>query len=149
MRTVRSECLDWLLILNQEHLERVLDVFVAHYNGHRPHRALALTPPNPTRSQSCRRRVRLVSSVAIVSVAWFTSMSWRRDQVFAPYHGRRRHSVRLATCISTGTPLLSSIRAPRVHLGSGWPSADTCNATTRQAVTPPALVSIASFVGPR
>ena len=23
----------------------VLDVFVAHYNGHRPHRALALTPP--------------------------------------------------------------------------------------------------------
>jgi transposase InsO family protein len=49
VRTVRSECLDWLLILNQEHLERVLDVFVAHYNGHRPHRALALTPPHPTR----------------------------------------------------------------------------------------------------
>ena len=49
MRTVRSECLDWLLILNQQHLERVLDVFVDHYNGHRPHRALALNPPHPTR----------------------------------------------------------------------------------------------------
>jgi len=49
---VRSECLDWLLILNQEHLQRVLDVFVAHYNGHRPHRALALTPPHPTRPPS-------------------------------------------------------------------------------------------------
>jgi transposase InsO family protein len=24
MRTVRSECLDWLLVLNQQHLERVL-----------------------------------------------------------------------------------------------------------------------------
>ena len=49
VRTVRSECLDWLLILNDQHLERILDVFVAHYNGHRPHRALALTPPRPTR----------------------------------------------------------------------------------------------------
>jgi len=49
VRTVRSECLDWLLILNQQHLERVLAVFVDHYNGHRPHRALALNPPHPTR----------------------------------------------------------------------------------------------------
>lgn len=49
VRTVRSECLDWLLILSEHHLDLVLDVFVAHYNGHRPHRALALTPPRPTR----------------------------------------------------------------------------------------------------
>jgi transposase InsO family protein len=49
VRTVRSECLDWLLILNHQHLERVLDVFVEHYNGHRPHRALGLTPPRPAR----------------------------------------------------------------------------------------------------
>jgi putative transposase len=48
VRTVRSECLDWLLILNNQHLERVLDVFVEHYNGHRAHRALGLTPPHPT-----------------------------------------------------------------------------------------------------
>jgi hypothetical protein len=49
VRTVRSECLDWLLVLNQPHLERVLHVFVDHYNGHRPHRALALNPPNSIR----------------------------------------------------------------------------------------------------
>jgi putative transposase len=49
VRTVRSACLDWLLILNVQHLERVLDIFVEHDNGHRPHRALALTPPRPTR----------------------------------------------------------------------------------------------------
>jgi transposase InsO family protein len=46
VRTVRSECLDWLLILNRRHLERVLRTFVDHYNGHRPHRALNLAPPD-------------------------------------------------------------------------------------------------------
>jgi len=45
VRTVRTECLDWLLILNHRHLERILAVFVDHYNGHRPHRALSLAPP--------------------------------------------------------------------------------------------------------
>jgi len=50
VRTARSECLDWVLILNQQHLERVLDVFVTHYNQHRPHRALSLVPPVPRRS---------------------------------------------------------------------------------------------------
>jgi putative transposase len=51
VRTVRSECLDWLLILDRHHLEQVLRVFVDHYNGHRPHRALALTPPHPMHSE--------------------------------------------------------------------------------------------------
>jgi putative transposase len=47
VRTVRAECLDWLLIVNRRHLERVLRVYVAHYNGHRPHRSLQLRPPDP------------------------------------------------------------------------------------------------------
>jgi len=47
VRTARSECLDWLLILNRPHLERVLRVFIHHYNGHRPHRSLNLLPPDP------------------------------------------------------------------------------------------------------
>jgi putative transposase len=48
VRTVRSECLDWLLIVNRRHLERVLGVFVDHYNSHRPHRSLNLALPDPT-----------------------------------------------------------------------------------------------------
>jgi transposase InsO family protein len=40
VRTVRAECLDWLLILNRRHLEGVLRVYVDHYNRERPHRAL-------------------------------------------------------------------------------------------------------------
>jgi len=46
IRTVRAECLDWLLILGRGHLERVLRVYVRHYNQHRPHRALGLEPPD-------------------------------------------------------------------------------------------------------
>jgi putative transposase len=46
-RTVRGECLDWLLILNRRHLERVLRAFIDHDNTQRPHRALALQPPQP------------------------------------------------------------------------------------------------------
>jgi putative transposase len=49
VRTVRAECLDWLLILERRHLERVLRIFVDHYNGHRPHRSLNLKPPDPER----------------------------------------------------------------------------------------------------
>ena len=47
VRTVRTECLDWLLILNRRHLESVLRVYAEHYNTERPHRALALCPPDP------------------------------------------------------------------------------------------------------
>jgi putative transposase len=45
VRTVRADCLDWLLILNRRHLEGVLRVYVDHYNRERPHRALELRPP--------------------------------------------------------------------------------------------------------
>ena len=47
VRTVRAECLDWLLILNRRHLERVLRIYVDHYNRERPHRTLGLRPPEP------------------------------------------------------------------------------------------------------
>jgi putative transposase len=47
IRTVRAECLDWLLIIGRGHLEQVLRVYIEHYNAHRPHRALGLQPPDP------------------------------------------------------------------------------------------------------
>jgi transposase InsO family protein len=65
VRTIRSECLDWLLILNRRHLEQVLRVFVDHYNPERPHRALDLLPPrsdseqNPSCSGAIHRRDRI------------------------------------------------------------------------------------------
>jgi putative transposase len=43
VRTVRNECLDWLLILGRRHLEHILRI----YNRERRHRGLALTQPEP------------------------------------------------------------------------------------------------------
>jgi transposase InsO family protein len=43
--STRRECLDWILILNRRHLERVLAAWFEHYNAARPHRALGLQPP--------------------------------------------------------------------------------------------------------
>jgi transposase InsO family protein len=45
VRTVRSECLDHLLIVGRRHLEQVLRAYLAHYNAERPHRSLALATP--------------------------------------------------------------------------------------------------------
>jgi len=47
IRTVRAECLDWLLMVGRCHLEQVLRVYATHYNTHRPHRARGLEPPDP------------------------------------------------------------------------------------------------------
>jgi hypothetical protein len=43
--STRRECLDWILILNRRHLERVLAEWFEHYNAARPHRALGLRTP--------------------------------------------------------------------------------------------------------
>ena len=47
VRTLRNECLDHLIILNEAHLHTVLTEFVAYDNTERPHRSLGLTPPRP------------------------------------------------------------------------------------------------------
>jgi putative transposase len=48
VRTVRAECLDWLLIVGRRQLETVLRIYTAHYNRERPHRGLALLSPDST-----------------------------------------------------------------------------------------------------
>jgi putative transposase len=47
VRTVRTECLDWVLVHNRRHLEHVLAQYVAHYNTARPHRGINLDLPVP------------------------------------------------------------------------------------------------------
>ena len=60
--TVRTECLDWMLVLGRRHLERVLRAYAAHYNERRPHRGLGLqtpeTRPGPARWRAEGARVR-------------------------------------------------------------------------------------------
>jgi putative transposase len=38
VRTARAEALDWLLVRNERHLDRVLREFVQHYDYEHPHR---------------------------------------------------------------------------------------------------------------
>jgi putative transposase len=56
IRTVRAECLDWLLIIGRGHLQQVLRVYIEHYNAHRPHRALGLQPPDPAVEPALRSK---------------------------------------------------------------------------------------------
>jgi len=59
--TLRRECLDHIILLNEGHLVRVLREFAAYYNRDRPHRSLELSPPLRSPSPP------LVSQGAIVS----------------------------------------------------------------------------------
>jgi transposase InsO family protein len=43
--TARRECLDRFLIFGRRHLEQVIAQYLAHYNEHRPHRALGQQAP--------------------------------------------------------------------------------------------------------
>jgi putative transposase len=47
VRTVRSECLDWILIWNQHQLRRMLTEYLRHYDSGRPHRSLTCNRPRP------------------------------------------------------------------------------------------------------
>ena len=62
--STRRECLDWVLIWNRRHLERVLQEWTEHYNRARPHRGLELAAPVPEGALGsrggqivCRRRL--------------------------------------------------------------------------------------------
>jgi putative transposase len=60
VRSVREECLDHVIILNERHLRCVLNEYVEYYNERRPHQGLAqdsplgLTPVSPHNPIRCR-----------------------------------------------------------------------------------------------
>ncbi len=45
VRSVRDECLDRLIILNERHLRRVLMEYLIYYNARRPHQGLEQDSP--------------------------------------------------------------------------------------------------------
>ena len=45
--TLGRECLDHLIVRNEQHLHAILREFVAYYNAEGAHRTLGLVPPVP------------------------------------------------------------------------------------------------------
>ena len=50
--SIRRECLDHVIELNQNHLRRILTDYLGYYHGHRPHRSLAQDCPEPQAVES-------------------------------------------------------------------------------------------------
>jgi putative transposase len=53
LRSVRQECLDHLLILEEKQLQRVLHAYVGYFNQARPHQGMAQHIPQQQRSVPC------------------------------------------------------------------------------------------------
>ncbi len=45
VRTIRTECLDHLIVMDERHLSVILAEFAIYYNRDRPHRTLGLESP--------------------------------------------------------------------------------------------------------
>ena len=57
-RTVREECLDQILILNEPHLMSVLKTYDDYYNRQRPHQGIRQQSPIPRTPQNTSGKVR-------------------------------------------------------------------------------------------
>ncbi len=94
VRTVRSECLDRILIANTSHLERTVKVSADQYNSCRPHRSLGLVPPNgrpPVKAETIGQRI-TVRRVTDLAGCCTSASAWReRDRVCAPYGPHDAH----------------------------------------------------------
>jgi hypothetical protein len=66
VRTIKTESLDWLLIVGRRHLEHVLRIYIQHYNRERPHRDSRFSRLNRPWSNN---RPAATSAAAIVSAA--------------------------------------------------------------------------------
>jgi putative transposase len=49
--TIRRECLNSLIPINERHLEKIVNEFVTHYNRSRPHSALVPGIPEPPQAK--------------------------------------------------------------------------------------------------
>jgi transposase InsO family protein len=52
IRTIRRECLDFLIPLNERHLHRIVREFVRYYNRGRPHTSLGPGIPEPSQAET-------------------------------------------------------------------------------------------------
>ena len=53
IRSLREECLDQIIVLNEAHLRWALREYISYYNARRPHRSLRLLPPQAPDQYPC------------------------------------------------------------------------------------------------
>ena len=53
IRSLRQECLDRIIVLNQAHLQWVLREYLRYYNKRRPHQSLGHLPPEALDAYPC------------------------------------------------------------------------------------------------
>jgi hypothetical protein len=68
VRSVRHECLNWVLVWNRRHLETVVAAYVTHYNTARPHRGINLEVPAADRdpTPSSLEQIRRIQRVDVL-----------------------------------------------------------------------------------
>ncbi|MDR2728042.1 MAG: integrase core domain-containing protein [Chitinispirillales bacterium] len=49
--TIRRECLDHVILLNEKHLRKIMKEFINYYNNSRTHQSLGGNSPNPRFTQ--------------------------------------------------------------------------------------------------
>jgi putative transposase len=59
--SIRRECLNHVIVLNQRHLRRLLSRYVVYYHRARPHLSLAKDAPTPRRVQTAADGPRVVA----------------------------------------------------------------------------------------
>jgi putative transposase len=105
VRTLRQECLDHVLVLNERHLEAVLQEYVAYYNTQRPHRSLGLVAPLPNAPPLRATGAapgRIVARRCSAGCITCTSAQRSPDGLFAP-HRCTATPGRMATARCAGT----------------------------------------------
>jgi len=67
--TIRRECLDYLIPINERHLKRILKEYVGHYNRGRPHSSLGPGIPEPPQAKvpAGPHRHKLPNSCRVIS----------------------------------------------------------------------------------
>lgn len=84
--TMRRECLDFMIPLNERHLRTVLREWVSHYNRGRPHSSLGPGIPECTRTPPVRKhRHRLVVGERVITAAILGGLhhEYRLEQIAA------------------------------------------------------------------
>src|ERR1039457_2486768 len=85
--SVRRECTDHLIVLNEEHLRRILAKFSAYYNGWRPHVSLGRMHRTGVRSSVSGTSSHMQSWADCIT-GTHESSSWKRQ---AYYNQARTH----------------------------------------------------------